>query len=557
MLIANSPLAPLPCPAAQATWPSALPPLAAHQGCAALGQRRPDGDVLPAGRAWRSSANAWWANWPARAAQCCRPSARSAACWCRRWSTHWCNRGAFRAARRLADSHRHRHRLRLGVLALVGRARAAVAAHFPAGARGHRRPGRHRADRRAVHREDCPGWRLLLAALLPGGAAGCSIAVGVTRLAPYLLTGLLLWLSVLKSGVHATLAGVALGLAIPLARAGQPGRRPRLEHALHPWVAFVILPVFALANAGVPLAELELRVFAHPVTAGYRARVAARQARGRVRLHLAGACASASANLPGGDPLAAPVWRGAAHRHRLHHEPVPRRAGISGRQPARPGAPRCTAGVDLRGAGRRMLAAQAGRAARDVKLSGTGSGQGPIPLPPRRPKSADVSRRRRRAADPPCRRWRPTTFREGIGLRRKAAAISRAGLFERGSRCPVISTTGNSSSVTIGCTASSRPRHAAQIECPPAGRRRCRSAATRQEVFGAGERFAAKAGGAQSAVRGLCGRRHRRRRWRWFSWRAASAGFSDWCALYGATRRRIAAIRQPLVFALPRARRRE
>jgi NhaA family Na+:H+ antiporter len=91
---------------------------------------------------------------------------------------------------------------------------------------------------------------------------------GVTRLAPYLFTGLLLWISVLKSGVHATLAGVALGLAIPLARERRPGSAARLEHTLHPWVAFVILPVFALANAGVPLQELDMRVLAHPVTLG-------------------------------------------------------------------------------------------------------------------------------------------------------------------------------------------------------------------------------------------------------------------------------------------------
>jgi len=91
---------------------------------------------------------------------------------------------------------------------------------------------------------------------------------GVTRLAPYLFTGLLLWISVLKSGVHATLAGVALGLAIPLARQGTPGSSARLEHTLHPWVAYLILPVFALANAGVPFQELDMRVLAHPVTLG-------------------------------------------------------------------------------------------------------------------------------------------------------------------------------------------------------------------------------------------------------------------------------------------------
>jgi NhaA family Na+:H+ antiporter len=90
----------------------------------------------------------------------------------------------------------------------------------------------------------------------------------VGRLWPYLLVGFLLWLSVLKSGVHATLAGVAMGLAIPLARDRTTDAAARLEHALHPWVTFVILPVFALANAGVPLAEVSWPDFTHPVTSG-------------------------------------------------------------------------------------------------------------------------------------------------------------------------------------------------------------------------------------------------------------------------------------------------
>ena len=92
--------------------------------------------------------------------------------------------------------------------------------------------------------------------------------VGVTRMWPYLLVGFLLWLSVLKSGVHATLAGVALGLAIPLSRDPDRGIAARLEHGLQPWVAFVILPLFALANAGVSLSGIGLAEFTHPVTVG-------------------------------------------------------------------------------------------------------------------------------------------------------------------------------------------------------------------------------------------------------------------------------------------------
>jgi NhaA family Na+:H+ antiporter len=78
---------------------------------------------------------------------------------------------------------------------------------------------------------------------------------GVVRLAPYLFIGLILWVSVLKSGVHATLAGVALAFFIPL-RTGDAGSRSllrRLENDLHPLVAFAILPLFAFANAGVSL----------------------------------------------------------------------------------------------------------------------------------------------------------------------------------------------------------------------------------------------------------------------------------------------------------------
>jgi Na+:H+ antiporter, NhaA family len=91
---------------------------------------------------------------------------------------------------------------------------------------------------------------------------------GVTRMWPYVLVGFLLWLSVLKSGVHATLAGVALGFAIPLSRDIHSGIAARIEHGLHPWVAFVILPLFALANAGVPLTDVSLADFTHPVTVG-------------------------------------------------------------------------------------------------------------------------------------------------------------------------------------------------------------------------------------------------------------------------------------------------
>ena len=100
-----------------------------------------------------------------------------------------------------------------------------------------------------------------LALTLAGAGVVALVALnwaGVTRLAPYVLIGLFLWVCVLKSGVHATLAGVALGLAIPLRGSDEHGRSPlrQMEHALHPWVAYAILPLFAFANAGVSLAGL-------------------------------------------------------------------------------------------------------------------------------------------------------------------------------------------------------------------------------------------------------------------------------------------------------------
>jgi NhaA family Na+:H+ antiporter len=96
---------------------------------------------------------------------------------------------------------------------------------------------------------------------------------GVVSLAPYLLTGALLWLFVLLSGVHATLAGVALALSIPhRARRAQGRNAPsplvHLEHRLHPWVAFLIVPVFGFANAGVAITQDSLAILLGPVPLG-------------------------------------------------------------------------------------------------------------------------------------------------------------------------------------------------------------------------------------------------------------------------------------------------
>ena len=92
----------------------------------------------------------------------------------------------------------------------------------------------------------------------------------VTAIPPYILVGLVLWVAVLKSGVHATLAGVALALFIPIRPKEAGGVSPlrSLERDLHPPVAYVILPLFAFANAGVSLAGLTLDAALAPLPLG-------------------------------------------------------------------------------------------------------------------------------------------------------------------------------------------------------------------------------------------------------------------------------------------------
>ncbi|PUA45675.1 Na+/H+ antiporter NhaA [Pseudomonas protegens] len=106
-------------------------------------------------------------------------------------------------------------------------------------------------------------------------AAACIAALvamnrmGVVKLGPYMIIGLILWVCVLKSGVHATLAGVTLAFCIPLrTRNAEPSPSQALEHALHPWVAFGILPLFAFANAGLSLSGVTLESFTHHVPMG-------------------------------------------------------------------------------------------------------------------------------------------------------------------------------------------------------------------------------------------------------------------------------------------------
>jgi len=93
---------------------------------------------------------------------------------------------------------------------------------------------------------------------------------GVCSLIPYFLVGGALWLVVLKSGVHATLSGIILALAIPLENKNNPEKSPLrdLERKLHPWVAFVILPLFAFANAGVSFDGVTMKELFGPITLG-------------------------------------------------------------------------------------------------------------------------------------------------------------------------------------------------------------------------------------------------------------------------------------------------
>jgi NhaA family Na+:H+ antiporter len=97
--------------------------------------------------------------------------------------------------------------------------------------------------------------------------------MGITAKTPYLLLAIALWVAVLKSGVHATLAGVAVAAFIPYrpvkgAPEGSETLVEQLEHQIQPWVAYGILPIFAFANAGVPLAGLTLASLFEPVPLG-------------------------------------------------------------------------------------------------------------------------------------------------------------------------------------------------------------------------------------------------------------------------------------------------
>ncbi|MDE0702726.1 MAG: Na+/H+ antiporter NhaA [Rhodospirillaceae bacterium] len=111
---------------------------------------------------------------------------------------------------------------------------------------------------------------------IAGACAAVLLALnlaGVTRLLLYILVGVVMWVAVLKSGVHATLAGVIVALFIPL-RTGDASTTPpllRAEHGLHGFVALFVMPVFAFANAGVHLGGISLGDVLSPIPLGIAA----------------------------------------------------------------------------------------------------------------------------------------------------------------------------------------------------------------------------------------------------------------------------------------------
>lgn len=113
---------------------------------------------------------------------------------------------------------------------------------------------------------------LSISAILVGmGALSVAILMnllGIVRTSMYLVVGIVLWVAVLKSGVHATLAGVLLALCIPMRAKDGTSPLRSLEHNLHGSVAYLVLPIFAFANAGLSLSGVGMSDLTHPVTLG-------------------------------------------------------------------------------------------------------------------------------------------------------------------------------------------------------------------------------------------------------------------------------------------------
>ena len=151
----------------------------------------------------------------------------------------------------------------------------------------------------------------------------------VLRVWPYLLVGAIVWLCVLKSGVHATLAGVATALAVPLTgvKKGQEGPLESLENRLSPWVNFVVLPIFAFANAGVSLDRSHGRASRVADPARHRAWLVHRKTARHLRLRTRGD--QQRHRRHAGRRFAGAAFRHSySWRHRLHYEPIHRHACI-------------------------------------------------------------------------------------------------------------------------------------------------------------------------------------------------------------------------------------
>jgi Na+:H+ antiporter, NhaA family len=115
--------------------------------------------------------------------------------------------------------------------------------------------------------DDLSAPALLLGGIGIAGLVALNL-LNVRKPSLYAVVGVFTWVCVLKSGVHATLAGVAVGFAIPLARREGDSLLEQIEHALKPWVSYAIVPIFAFANAGVPLVGLSLSTLATPIPLG-------------------------------------------------------------------------------------------------------------------------------------------------------------------------------------------------------------------------------------------------------------------------------------------------
>ncbi len=167
--------------------------------------------------------------------------------------------------------------------------------------------------------------------------------MGITRMGPYIVVGLIIWVAVLKSGVHATLAGVMIAMTIPISGKDADGETitplDTIEHALAPWVAFAVLPLFAFANAGVPLTGLTIADVLAPLPLGVAAGLFIGKQIGVFGFSRLGV-ALGWCRLPAGRDVVADLRCRLPDRCRLHHEPVHRHAGLRHDRTAEPGAPR-------------------------------------------------------------------------------------------------------------------------------------------------------------------------------------------------------------------------